>query len=270
MENPYKKSFDGDTILCEKRHIEKGHTYEIHRHDYIEMEIILSGEAKHIYNNRAIDISRGHAYIITPRDYHALHANREVTLLNICFEPHTPDEEVREALTHIDDHSIYGILNDAQLKTAVDLFESIIQEQQKKEILSLSMAKALLCRLIILLLRSSDRQHAPEPNPPLAKAITYIHAHFREPLSLSDLSRVMSVTPNYMGKLFREHTGLSFNSYLNDIRLQCACNILRFSNHSAKDIAGMVGYASAEYFFYIFKKKMGMTPRAYRERYAGA
>ncbi len=268
MQNPYKKNFDGRIILCEKKHIAAGKIYEMHWHDYIEMEIILSGVAEHIYNSQVTNVSRGHTYIITSHDFHALHAQSDVVLLNVCFHSHVMEKEVRETLELISNKNIYGILNEESLVKAADMVKRIADEQGQVGPLSNAMSKAVLGQLLIDIMRLSDKQLPQNDNSLAAKALAYVHTHFKEPLSISDVAHTMSVSPNYLGRLFSEYTGVSFNDYLNDLRLKYACNMLRFSGLATKEIAALSGYSSVEYFFYVFKKKMGMTPKEYRTKNA--
>ena len=94
----------------------------------------------------------------------------------------------------------------------------------------------------------------------------YVHTHFRENISLGALASQFSYSPNYTGMIFKQNTGMSFNRYLNHIRLKYACNMLRFSSFPIKDIALMAGYSSVEHFLYTFKKHIGCTPLEYRKQ----
>ena len=78
------------------------------------------------------------------------------------------------------------------------------------------------------------------------------------------LANRFSVSVNYLGSLFKKNMGTSFNEYLNNVRLRYACSLLQSSELSVKEVAFASGYNSTEYFLYIFKKKMGMTPREYK------
>ncbi len=267
MENLYKQNFDNRLIVCSKKKIEKESLFEMHWHDYIEAEIILSGEAEHIYNSQVTRVGKGHAYIITPHDFHALHAKTDVSLLNISFDPNILEDDIKIALGLISEKNIYGILKEEALKAVVSMFEIIYSEQSSGGTLSYSMSRSVLCQLLINIIRLSDNNPDKRHIPVASKAIAYVRSNFKEPLTVSDVAEVMSVTPNYLGKQFFEYTGMSFNEYLNDIRLKCACNMLKFSAFSAKEIGLMSGYSSVEYFFSVFKKHIGMTPREYREAF---
>ncbi len=261
MKNPYKKNFTEQIILCKENHIAPGCVYEMHRHDYIELEIVLSGNGEHIYNNCVTDIGRGHAYIIRPHDYHAFHAVTEVTLLNICFEMDTLSRELRDYLSTIGE--LYCVLQEDILLTSERLVADIKKEQCENTLLSSTLSRALLYQLIVQIIRLSGHTVTVPSTIPMG-ALSYVHTNFRKPISLAEMAAALSVSPNYLGRLFKAHTGESFNAYLNEIRLKYACNMLRFSDIQEKKIGLLAGYASNEYFFYAFKKYMKMTPKEYR------
>ena len=62
-------------------------------------------------------------------------------------------------------------------------------------------------------------------------------------------------------KLFISNQSIS--NYLNDIRLEEACNLLKQKDIQIKDISSLVGFENHQYFFVLFKNKYGETPRSY-------
>lgn len=257
--------FKDKIILCEKSNLKKNEIFEMHSHDYIEMEVILKGEAEHICNSDATIVKHGHCYIITPHDFHAFHPKTDVELLNIHFDLNILDEEIINVLSLITYKNFYCQFADDGLKRICRNIDIIQKEQSDKLPLSNTISKALIHEIIVDIIRASGNNinHIPT----LAqKVISYVHTNFRNNISLSDISEHFLCTPNYIGKVFTKHTGVSFNYYLNQIRLKYVCNMLRFSNLSIKKIAIMSGYSSVEYFFYIFKKYMGITPLDYKKQ----
>ncbi|MDL2232578.1 AraC family transcriptional regulator [Ruminococcaceae bacterium OttesenSCG-928-L11] len=107
--------------------------------------------------------------------------------------------------------------------------------------------------------------HVPDGLSPLIeKAVSYIGEHLREPISLESLAFSLGLTPNYLGRLFREETGISFVEYVNGARLEQATDILRTTEKTVEEIAAESGFNSSTYFIKKFKQKYRMTPKAFR------
>lgn len=97
------------------------------------------------------------------------------------------------------------------------------------------------------------------------KAKQYIEAHYAEStLSVEDLCRHLNVSATYFSTMFKKAIGMSFVSYLTQVRLEHAVDLLNNTEDKSYIIAEKVGYTEANYFSYVFKKKYGISPSKYR------
>lgn len=104
----------------------------------------------------------------------------------------------------------------------------------------------------------------------ITQALNYIERHYREDLSLNDVAQKVRLQPTYLSHLFRKEVGCSFLHILHETRIKAACQLLRCSRSlSVEEIAKEAGYQTPNYFFKIFKKHMGMSPRKFRENELG-
>ncbi|MCI9527158.1 MAG: response regulator [Lachnospiraceae bacterium] len=95
--------------------------------------------------------------------------------------------------------------------------------------------------------------------------VDYIRQHIGEKLSASEMARKMAVSYSSFGKLFREHTGKSFSSYLLWYRMECAKEYLENSTMKIKQVASKVGYReNPQHFSRDFTRQVGVTPKEYR------
>lgn len=92
----------------------------------------------------------------------------------------------------------------------------------------------------------------------------YLDEHFREELSLHDLSEVFHVTTTHIIHVFKPLFGLSPIQYLIQRRVGQAQYLLLSTTYSAGEIAGLVGIPNRNYFYSTFKRLVGMTPSQYR------
>ncbi len=260
---------EGCSLL--KRRVDEDYIIEPHWHDYFEMEIIQSGNALHNYNGNVYRVSRGDAFILNYFDFHAISSQQDLNLLNICFSPDVLYPEIRaQAATH--KNNITCKLDEKQLLCINSLFEQIQNEQNNREDFSSLLIKAKVNEIAAIILRASkenvkNTQPQQEKSTPqlIQKAIVYIYDNFKKDISLGSAAKELFVSPNYLGHVFKNNTGLSFSRYLCNLRLRCACTLLESTTLSASEIAFECGYGSVEYFFSSFKKYLGTTPAKYRD-----
>jgi len=96
------------------------------------------------------------------------------------------------------------------------------------------------------------------------KAEEYILEHFHRDLKASEVANEIHITPNYFSMIFKKELGVSFNDYLNDLRIEKAKQLLADTSDRIFEIAKEVGYKEYKYFVQVFRKKTGMTPTDYR------
>lgn len=104
-------------------------------------------------------------------------------------------------------------------------------------------------------------------NEIVLKVKNYIHFHFSEPLSLTDLSQKMNLSPSYLSSIFHQCVGEPYIKFLTHIRMEEACRLLR-STPTLKicEVASRVGYISDKHFISTFKSCYKMTPGEYQLR----
>ena len=93
------------------------------------------------------------------------------------------------------------------------------------------------------------------------RVISYVEKKYPDPdLSVTQIAEALNLSAAYIGRLFRDTTGDSLTHYLTRIRMRKAEALIRDGRFRVKDVAQMVGYSSASYFVYRFRKEMGYTP----------
>ncbi|MUG44074.1 response regulator transcription factor [Paenibacillus woosongensis] len=98
------------------------------------------------------------------------------------------------------------------------------------------------------------------------RAITFMHDHLDNDISLKDAAEQFHLTTQYFGQVFKSVTGQTFLSFLTQIRMEKACELLRNPELTQYAVGEMVGYKDSRYFSKVFHKTYGMTPRDYRRQ----
>ena len=97
-------------------------------------------------------------------------------------------------------------------------------------------------------------------------ALSYIKQNFENSsLCLNDIAHHANISPAYLSSLFKKVSGQSISDTISGLRMESACHYLVSGNLSLKEISLKCGYANQYYFSNSFKKKLGISPSAYRE-----
>ncbi|MBI5802300.1 MAG: helix-turn-helix domain-containing protein [Verrucomicrobia bacterium] len=100
----------------------------------------------------------------------------------------------------------------------------------------------------------------------LQRATAHLAFRLHCPLKLTDVAREVAYTsPGNLSRLFRQHHGLSFQAYLQKLRLEKSAELLHTTRLPVARIARRVGYRDVSRFGQHFKRLTGETPRNYRE-----
>ncbi len=254
---------EGMNFRTERKEIRAGDYFPPHWHDYFEFEIVLDGQGEHIYNHCHDHLDRGSAYLMSYYDFHELRAKTDMVLLKIQLNEKMLPEELARFIA-LSGNRFSCLLNEEETDEIVRILREIDEEKRERFPFYERMLRSLISLLIIKFLRHIPP--LPEQTIPdlVQQAVAYVHIHFREALSLTQLAEHCAVTPNYLGMRFSRWMGVSFSDYVNTVRLRYACDLLAGTDLSVKEIAFSSGYHSVEHFEYIFKRKLSCTPLAFR------
>lgn len=100
----------------------------------------------------------------------------------------------------------------------------------------------------------------------LSGALDHIRLHYREPLTLEGLADRFGLSARHLFRLFKQRTGQTFGEYLQSVRMEAACKLLRETESKILTIAEAVGYRDTDSFYRVFKQWTGSTPGEYRRR----
>lgn len=96
--------------------------------------------------------------------------------------------------------------------------------------------------------------------------IHYIKHNYMNNIKLETIAPLFGYNSSYLGKIFNKKTGISFNAYVDNIRIEHSKYLLEHESLKVYEIAEKVGYQNVDYFHMKFKKYMGMSPAEYRKK----
>ncbi|WP_245630028.1 helix-turn-helix transcriptional regulator [Alicyclobacillus acidiphilus] len=152
-------------------------------------------------------------------------------------------------------------------ENCVYLWRLLIEEFRRPGKTDEELCDYLLRALCLTIDKNGYDPTSASPIPLAAERIrSYIERHAADEFTLRDVADAIGLSISRTVHIFKETYGQTIVQYLQDVRLQMACDRMRFSNLNLEQIADMCGFRSYSYFYRVFRSKYGISPRAFRQR----
>ena len=104
-------------------------------------------------------------------------------------------------------------------------------------------------------------------NKKMSDVYTYIRENYFKAIPLEKIAKVAKMSPFAFSRYFKKNCGAGFIEYLNRVRTNKACYLLRETEYPVHDIAMECGFASISNFNKQFRKTEGKSPRDFRAQF---
>lgn len=241
------------------------------KHKYYELAIQLSGQSIVLIDNSFYNLNPHQICVINRGTEHLLgwYSNQEepMTMLWVAVT----NDTIRSGIsTYIGDKRYKNWGLDI-LAPGGYLLREIFDERNNNDKFSADAIRAYLSAFLTLLIRklSFAKQiwDSSRKTAIVSLVQSYISDHLSSPLSLEQLSKIASVSTTYLCKVFKQITGETVFSYIQDCRIRTATHYLLYSDKELTEIAEALGFYDQFHFSKTFKTYMGMSPSYYRATY---
>lgn len=100
----------------------------------------------------------------------------------------------------------------------------------------------------------------------IVETLEYISDHLHHRILLADAAEYLGLSEAYLSRLFKSETGETFTDYVNRAKIESAAQLLRYSEYTDLEISNLYAFSSQSYFIRMFRRYMGMTPKAYKKQ----
>lgn len=107
---------------------------------------------------------------------------------------------------------------------------------------------------------------ADETIPAVRRSLYFMNKNLHKKLTLDEIAAEVGYSATYFSTLFKKETNYSPLSYFSHLKILKACELMDYTSQKIKETSFQLGYSDPYYFTKDFKKKMGMSPRQYRNR----
>lgn len=261
----------------------------IHKHDFLEVAYVIEGSGIHIVGGKQYEISKGDLFVINYDIPHGFFAktgsDKEPVVYNCSFMPGFLDSSLFSSNQFQDIASSFLFkslfpedyrpspdlkLHGAEFNEIGDLYSKMYSEYKGMKKGYCDIIRAYLIELFIKVFRlmetNEPKAHTARNVETVNKAVSYLRRNFNSEVKLDDLAMQSFLSKNYFSRLFREVAGISFSDYIQRLRVDEACSLLRQSDMKVIDIARQVGFKDIKFFYEVFKKITKKTPGDYRQQ----
>ena len=130
-----------------------------------------------------------------------------------------------------------------------------------------NLAVALLLEMLYRIAAGKNGKSSDTKSDVITPITTYIHANFNQDITLEELAHKSGYSKSRFSHIFAEHTGISPIKYLNNTRLNVACEMLEATDIAVNEIASRCGFNDSLYFSRSFRQRYGKSPAQYRSEY---
>lgn len=241
------------------------HRFSRHAHDYFVIGLVESGVQAYTYRGARHTTPAGQIFVVNPAEIHTGEAAIPEGYVYRTVYPRTAlMEQVAGEQGRVSRLPFFreAVIDDKRLAFLLARFHQALAERRSK----LEVESCLFASLARIILRHADSQFSPRlpgrESGVVKRARDYIEANYSSDISLSDIARVVSLSPSHVARSFEKETGLPPHVYLDTVRIRRARELLD-RRTPIVDVSLAVGYADQSHFTHRFKSTLGITPGQY-------
>lgn len=96
------------------------------------------------------------------------------------------------------------------------------------------------------------------------QALMFINLNISSNITVKQVANEIGLSPDYLTRLFKKELGINIITYINRKRIYTSLNLLKTTDLSIEDIGDLIGLNNTSYFYTLFKKEVGVSPKQYR------
>jgi len=277
-----RKLLEAGRIISVRKHTRFVHFPE-HTHDYVEVMYMVEGETTHVVDGDTIHLKAGELLFMSQNATQEIQPAGEGDIgVNFIILPEFFDSTL--AMMDGEDSPLRRFLIDclrgensaagylhfqvADVIPVQNLVENLIWSLIYEPHGRRKINQGTMAILIMHLMNHTDTLHYRSPEQQMQMEIlSYIEDNYREG-SLEELSQLLHYDMSTLSREIKKRFGKNYTDLVQDKRLVQAVFMLKHTNLSVADIGFEIGYDNISYFYRIFQKKYGMTPKQYRKQLA--
>lgn len=257
----YENKSNNFNLIDEGRKLE----YGAHLHGHIELVYMLEGKTSTIVDGIKATLSAGDVFIAFPNQIHQYQKIDNEKYLIFIFSPEGLHDLNDIFQNYVPQSAIVknAARNEKLLPLLQAAFDVYNTNSTYKEIIIKGYLLAFFGELFPMMNLNPVKTSGMSS---IKNILTYCSLNYKNELSLDILAKDLHISKCHISHLFNEKLHMSFNKYINGLRISEACKYLLKEENSVTEIAFLVGFSCPRTFNRVFFEQMGMTPREYKKQ----
>ncbi|MFD1955236.1 helix-turn-helix domain-containing protein [Paenibacillus thailandensis] len=269
---------------------EPGLVIRFHKHSEFEFHFVPRGKGTVTLIDTAYKLESGMFYLTGPGVVHRQTSEAKTGMDELCLHIDIQrledgpagsgwgeDWEVRESESCVHVLKHFPLRPFLDRHDAMSCFLAAYEAFRSGDIGAYTTIRQSVIQILIRAAKAAGGPDVQQPLPErdiqahrLRMALQYIRDNYANPITLQEVADRIQISGRQLQRLLVKHGIVSFSSYLEDFRLQRICEDLTATADTVEAIAGRHGFANSNYLYRVFKRKIGVTPLAYRAGQSGA
>lgn len=229
--------------------------------------IVLSGEGELSYEGRKYSLEPGDMVFLDCRKAYSHTTSEKLWSLRWCHFYGPSLSSIYDKYCERGGRPVFRATDTAPFLNTLDSLYNLASGSDYIRDMRINEELNKLCTLLMEQSWHPEDKKAAPKRQSVSDVKEYLDQHYAERLTLDELSRQFFIDKYYLAKTFKSQFGLPITTYLQNIRITKAKQLLRFSDKRVEEIGYEVGLGAPAYFSRVFKNVEGVSPQKYREQW---
>ncbi len=263
-------------------------TKSFHCHNFIEMIYVYSGTCYQYIGDELVTLPQGSLCILDTNVVHFIYTKSKDDLVVNClmrkayfdsaFLVRLKGNDIFQnflinAVFQSKSSNNYIVFHSNDNRKAHETICNILCEYYDPKVCSSELIDSYMIILFAELLRiynsgTPSRNWMTFQQTEVSGIIDYIYKNYKT-ISLKTAAEHFNLTEKYLSSKIRKQSGYTFMEIVHQIRMEQACNLLLYTYLPVEQVACEVGYSNINFFYQLFKRSFGITPKIYQQLHEG-
>ena len=248
----------------------------LHFHNYLEVGICYAGKGEVVLEQKVYPFQAGSIMIVPPYFLHTTNSIKGTkaywewfyfdveTILEEQYDTNIMKLKQMKEKIYEKPYYMFSQKNE-KLKRILELIR--LECLEKVEFYQEALKGLIQTLLVEIIRRNMQEKEKYEKNVFITPAIQYVEEHFFESISIPKLAEVCNMSESYFRKLFVSSMHMKPIDFINFVRVQKACHLMKSTEKSMEEISYRVGFGNISTFNRNFKKIFGVSPYQWKKSY---
>lgn len=252
---------------------------DYHSHNFVEIAYVAGGSGTHTVNGVSHETSKGDIFLINYDIPHEFTAGDEPLLIYNCiFTPAYFNSALGESRNFFDisDHFLLSNLytsftseyifagaRGSEVNHILNIYERMLREFSEKQIGYRDIMRGYVIELLVIICRLHLNVDSGKTQKML-QLLEHLNVHYKESIAAEELASAAGFSTSHFRRIFKSLTGKTVGGYVQALRVQEACKLLKNTDMNVEQVARSVGYSDLKHFYTVFKRITGKLPKDFR------